>query len=65
MTRALSFTQASVVRAVTAARKAGLTVTGIRADGTVLVQNSDEPLASDSVMTPTLGPSSRWEDVEA
>jgi hypothetical protein len=39
MTRALSFTKASVKRAVSAAREAGLCVTGIGPDGTVIVDN--------------------------
>ena len=43
MTRPVTFTQASINRAVKAARRAGLTVTGVTADGTVLVRNQDEP----------------------
>jgi hypothetical protein len=37
MTRAVPFTQASVRRAIAAAQKAGLQVTAIRPDGTILV----------------------------
>jgi len=37
MTKALPFTLAGVQRAIKAARKAGLTVTGIATDGTVLI----------------------------
>lgn len=41
MTRALAYTQASVRRRIEAAKKAGLRVTGIAADGTVLtVENT-------------------------
>lgn len=41
MTRALPYTQASVRRRIEAAKKAGLRVTGIAADGTVLtVENT-------------------------
>lgn len=41
MTRALAYTQASVRRRIEAARKAGLYVTGIAPDGTVLtVENA-------------------------
>jgi hypothetical protein len=36
MTRALSFTKASIKRRIEAKREAGLLVTGITADGTVL-----------------------------
>lgn len=68
MTRALPFTQASVRRAVKAARQAGLRVTGIRADGTVMVQDGDNatpdvPNASASIQTDA--PSSKWEDAGA
>jgi hypothetical protein len=41
MTRAIAFTQASLRRAIEAARKAGLRVTGIRPDGTLLVDDRD------------------------
>jgi hypothetical protein len=37
MTRAVPFTQAILRRAIEAARKAGLRVTGIRPDGTLIV----------------------------
>lgn len=50
MTRAIAYTQASVRRRIEAARKAGLCVTGIAADGTVLtVENA----ASAVSMTPS------------
>lgn len=39
MTKALPFTQASVRRAISAAQSAGLKVTGIAPDGTVLTDN--------------------------
>jgi hypothetical protein len=41
MSRAVPFTQASLCRAIAAAKKSGLRVTGIRPDGTVIV--TDEP----------------------
>jgi hypothetical protein len=41
MTRSIPYTQASLRRAIEAARKAGLYVTGIKPDGTILV--SDRP----------------------
>jgi hypothetical protein len=42
MTRSVGFTQASLTRAINGARRAGLFVTAITADGTVLV--SDTPV---------------------
>lgn len=45
MTKAVSFTQASLRRAIEAARKAGLRVTAIRPDGTVIVDQQDSPQA--------------------
>lgn len=39
MTRAVPFTQASLRRAIEAARKSGLRVTGIRQDGTLIVDD--------------------------
>ncbi len=48
MTRAVPFTQASVRRAIEAARRAGLRVTAIRPDGTVVViDQQDNPQATD------------------
>jgi hypothetical protein len=41
MTRPLPFTQASLKRAINAARKAGLRVTGIKPDGTLVVNDGD------------------------
>jgi hypothetical protein len=43
MTRAVSFTQASLRRAIEAARKAGLRVTGIRPDGTLILDDRNNP----------------------
>lgn len=43
MTRVISFTQASLRRAIEAARKAGLRVIGIRPDGTLLVEEGSSP----------------------
>ena len=43
MTRSVRFTQASLRRAIEAARKSGLRVTGIRPDGTlVVVEQQDQ-----------------------
>ena len=48
MTKGLPFTQASICRAIRAAQAAGLRVTGIAADGTVLT-TLDNGEVSDSV----------------
>ena len=67
MTARLPFTQASIKRAVTAARKAGLTVTGIASDGTVLVQDGENLSAGIPGIVPVLEttapqpPRSKWE----
>jgi hypothetical protein len=43
MTAPASATQATIRRHIEAARKAGLTVIGIRPDGTVLVSDGENP----------------------
>jgi len=63
MTRALPFTQASLRRAIEAARKAGLHVTGIRPDGTVIVRESTE-IVVDALSGEATDPISKWEDIE-
>lgn len=42
MTRSISFTQASLRRAIEAALKAGLRVTGIKPDGTLIVDGPEQ-----------------------
>lgn len=64
MTRAVGFTQASISRAVKAARKNGFRVTGISSTGTVLVQDASEPMAS-RPETDQDAPPSKWGDVKA
>jgi hypothetical protein len=53
MTRSVPFTQASLRRAIEAARKSGLRVTGIRPDGTLIVveqqDQKDNPQATESL----------------
>jgi len=53
MTRAIPFTQATLRRAIAAARKAGLRVVGIRPDGTVIVEDpadmNDSPGPNDAL----------------
>lgn len=64
MTARSSFTEASLRRAITAARRAGLRVVGIRPDGTVIVDEGqgEHPLVPVDVIQP---PASKWEDAEA
>ncbi len=47
MTRALPFTKARLRRAIEAAREAGLRVTGIRPDGTLIVDEGNNPQAEE------------------
>jgi Mrp family chromosome partitioning ATPase len=68
MSRPLPSTEASVRRAVSAARKAGLRVVGIRADGMVMVQDGDNcglPLHYSAPIAEASERSSKWEDAEA
>jgi hypothetical protein len=64
MTRALPFTQASLRRAIEAARKAGLRVRRIRPDGTLIVDDASESIAEIVSVEEDEG-LSKWEDVEA
>jgi len=64
MTKPLPFTQASIRRAVLGARSAGLRVTGIRPDGTVMVDEGEGPVDLSPPVAPNQA-SSRWEDAEA
>lgn len=65
MTRPLPFTQASLRRAIAAARKEGLRIAGIRPDGTLILGDGAEaPLADIGPDGQPLAPS-KWEDVEA
>jgi hypothetical protein len=43
MTRAIPFTKARLRRAIEAAREGGLRVTGIRPDGTLIVDENSQP----------------------
>lgn len=64
MTARASFTQAAVRRAIAAAEKAGKRVTGIRADGTVLVQDAGAPVAPLEPQEQSAR-ASRWAEVKA
>ena len=50
MTRKVSFTQASLRRAIEAARKAGLRVTGIRPDGTLVLEDGSNPQSEEKAV---------------
>jgi hypothetical protein len=63
VTHALPFTQSSLRRAIEAARKAGLHVTGIRPDGTVIVSESREVIVN-ALSSEQTDPISKWQDIE-
>lgn len=68
MTRPPPFTQAGLCRAIKAARKAGLRVTGIRPDGTVIVTENNEKISTfppQADLDGQFAVPSKWEDVEA
>jgi len=67
MTKRLPFTQASLRRAITAARKEGLRVAGIRFDGTLLVNDGDNRFSDIARLAPEAEATepSKWTDVEA
>lgn len=62
MTKPLPFTQAKVVRAIAAAKKAGLRVIGIKADGTVLVQEGDSPIVPEAEQKQDAPAGTSWDD---
>jgi len=66
VSKPLPFTQASVTRRIAAAQKAGLRVIGIGNDGTVLVDDGDNPSVPipGSVAPSQYAPTSKWEDRE-
>jgi hypothetical protein len=64
MTIKIAFTQASISRAVRAAKSNGFRVIGISAAGTVLVQDANEPMAIQNHMEQNLLPS-KWATVKA
>jgi len=59
MSRAIPFTKASLKRRIAAAREAGLIVTGITADGTLIVGDAPHPVI-DNRETAT---ATSWDDV--
>lgn len=62
MTKALPFTQAGIRRAVEGARKAGLRVTAIKPDGTIVVNDG---VGKSEELAPGEPARSKWQDVEA
>jgi hypothetical protein len=64
VTRALPYTEYSLRRAITAARKAGLRITGIRPDGTLIVREGSESIV-DTTQIDEVTAASKWEDIEA
>lgn len=68
MTKPLSFTQAGLKRAILAARSSGLRVTGIKPDGTLIVDdggNSPGIVPGDIGAAHGDAPSDQWGEVEA
>lgn len=65
MTRALTFTEASLARAIKGVERAGRFVIGVRPDGTLIV--GDKPIDSASMVPPQEQdePASKWEDQRA
>jgi hypothetical protein len=64
MTQRLPFTEYSLRRAIAAAQKAGLRVTGIQPDGTLIVRENTDAVV-DSRLNERAETGSRWEDVQA
>jgi hypothetical protein len=65
MTRPLAFTQASLCRAIRAARKEGLRVAGIRPDGTLIVHDGADTIAHGGLVDQDEMLSKWKKDVEA
>jgi hypothetical protein len=65
MTARLSSTQAQICRNIAAARKEGLSVVGIRPDGTVLVHSDPNAIALSELPPQNGTSSSDWEDFRA
>lgn len=65
MTARLPFTQATVRRAIAAARAEGLHVHGIRPDGTVIIGDKPSPGTTQTETAAHDAPPSKWEEVEA
>ncbi len=63
MTRARPFTKASLRHSIEAAHKAGLRVTAIRPDGTLIVDDGRGPVAEIASLDQDEA-LSKWEDVE-
>lgn len=64
MTKALPFTQLAITRAVAAARKSGLRVTGITATGVVLTAEGDAPPLDNQNNLERSDAPSKWGDIQ-
>ena len=62
MTTRQPFTRASIKRAIAAVRESGLFVTGVRADGTILVSETPEPQHGDVAISQPQD--SKWSHLE-
>lgn len=62
MTRALSFTEASLARAIRGVERAGRFVVGVRPDGTLIVGDKPVDTASFLPVAAQDAPPSKWED---
>jgi hypothetical protein len=64
MTKSLPFTRAGLKRAILAAQAAGLRVAGIRPDGTIVVNDENNPLAGGVTGQHDVDALRRWGDDE-
>lgn len=63
MTKALPFTEHALKRAIAAARKSGLRITGIRPDGTLTVEDGADPCLAPAAPLPQSASALAEEDV--
>jgi|PersoiStandDraft_1058852.scaffolds.fasta_scaffold329082_2 hypothetical protein len=64
MTKSLPFTKAGLKRAILAAQAAGLRIAEIRPDGTIVMNNENNPLAGDLASQHDVDALRRWGDDE-
>jgi hypothetical protein len=65
MTRALPFTELSLRRAISAAQKAGLQVTAIKPDGTLITVPVGKACASEEDLDLSRSNIAKWQDIQA
>jgi hypothetical protein len=65
MTKPISFTEASLARAIRGVERAGRFVIGVKPDGTLIV--GDKPIETADFVPPAVQdePNSKWEDQRA